>query len=206
LPSRKQKNNNNNDRELIARFQSGDIRAVDLLLSKYYKTIYQTFIFKGVPEVDASDFTQVLCMRLFRVLQNFEPKISFKSYLQRAIQNMFLDYLRRKLNQDVNRTSLYLNIYHTENKYDKILLDVTANQITPEPDDDIFEKELREIVCSCIAAIEHPIRRVLVCLWLDGYKRKTMAELLQIPFGTVNSTLEAGKKLLRMCVKEHYLN
>ncbi|MCC8165887.1 MAG: RNA polymerase sigma factor [Planctomycetes bacterium] len=74
------------DHEVIARFQKGDAAAYDELMLRYQDSVaVHMRRFSSVPEV-VEDLTQIVVIRAYRSLDNYEPRAPFISWL-RTIAN-----------------------------------------------------------------------------------------------------------------------
>jgi len=78
---------------------------------------------------------------------------------------------------------------------------ITENTL---PDQDTLYKELKIVIKTCLSQIKNRIMQQLVNCWLNGLKRKDMANLLDVSIGYVNGCLERGKSKFRNCIRENY--
>ncbi len=166
-----------NDLELIRRYQKGEERAFAELFSKYYPLAYKIFIMKGIPRTEAEDLTAEIFIKLIEALKSYRLEKPFEHYLRRVVRNRLFDYYRSK---KIEWLSLELHL-----------------SVRSQSED----RDFQEIVAHCLQRIKSLIRRAILLSWLEGYKRRQIAELLQLPIGTVHSNLERGKRDFRECVQ-----
>ena len=175
------KKNKEDDFALIRHYQQGDDRAFSELFHKFYPHVYQTFIMKGIPQTEAEDFTSEIFIKLLDALKNYRFEKPFEHYLRRIVRNKIFDFYRKK-------------------QIEWYLLDLQYSVATNS--NYIEQAELEEIINLCLQQIKSLTRRAIILLWLEGYKRRQIAETLTLPLGTVHSNLERGKDDFRNCIRD----
>jgi RNA polymerase sigma factor (sigma-70 family) len=192
---------NDHDIEWIMEYKQCHQDALTRLIKKYYIYIYKSFIYRGIPRIDAEDCTQDICLRLVRSLKNFEFRSTFKTFLDRAINNRWIDFISSR-SRNVVLISLYFKLLGEDSEIE--LIDILRNGESDDPEQNYKYQLLIRTLKKCLEQIKHPRQKKLVALWLDGHKRKYMADLLCIPIGSVHGDLERGKTRLRNCIKKNY--
>ena len=88
-------------------------------------------------------------------------------------------------------------------------LTVGLDEDTPEVEDDalgpedlLLQEASRQALMEALEALPVELREALVLRELEGLSYKEMAEVSQIPIGTVMSRLARGRKRLRRCLEE----
>jgi len=169
------------DRQLIQKYQNGSEEAFTKLFKKYYPLVYKVFLMKGLPESDADDLTEEIFIKLITALKNYLFNQKFEHYLHKVVRNKLIDYYRQN-----KRTCPFFEEQFIQDDSDvKINLD-----------------ELYCIIDYCLQTIISETRRTILVLWIRGYRRNQMAELLKLPIGTIHSNLERGKSRLRECIED----
>ncbi|MBN1154360.1 sigma-70 family RNA polymerase sigma factor [candidate division KSB1 bacterium] len=170
-----------NDLKLIHDYQNGNEDAFTLLFHKYYPIVCKIFMMKGVSQADSDDMTEEIFIKLITGLKSYHFDKNFDHYLNKIVRNKLIDYYRKS-----RRTCSFFEEQFIQDKsFDPINLE-----------------ELHDIIECCLQKIIDKIRRSILLLWIEGFKRAQMAELLNIPLGTVHSNLERGKIILRKCVED----
>lgn len=82
------------DRELAARFQSGDRAAFDQLVRRHQRGVWHLVRRYVKRDADASDVTQLVFVRAYRGLGTFRGAASVRSWLYRIGINCALSWLR----------------------------------------------------------------------------------------------------------------
>jgi len=192
---------------LIREYQNGDSQAFNRLLDgcRYWQYIFKGLRAKGVPVTQAEDYTQQICVRLMKGLKKFRFDCTFESFLNTIIVKQAINFYRSR-NKKVNGNRIKLQPLEE-------LLATADNETTPafdlpdlnapSPDADLLCQDVRRIIAACLRLFLNKTAKLIACLWLKGLKQRHITALLQIPFGTVGSQLERGKKRLRHCVKKN---
>lgn len=169
-----------NDFDLIRNYQQGAEQGFSELFLKYYPLVYKIFIIKGIPQAEAEDLTSEIFIKLIEALKTYRFEKPFPHYLRRVVRNRLFDFYRAK-------------------KIEWLPLELELSLKLKSSSGEEFD--LQEIVDHCLQQIKSLIRRAIILSWLEGYKRRQIAELLQLPIGTVHSNLERGKQDFRNCVQ-----
>ena len=139
----------------------------------------------------AEDLKQDAFLRVFEKRKSYEPKGRFSTFLWRIALNLCYDELRR-----LKRRREVLSVNDTE----------SGEGSTPEPTSewagpDVCTADLEEgeLVRQAIMQLPDIYRSVIVLRHYEDLKLARIAEILEIPEGTVNSRMaEALVRLSRM--------
>lgn len=83
------------DDELLERFDSGDVEAFGVLLSRYQVALYN-FILRSVRDTDtASDLLQEVFARVIQRADGFDRRAKFSTWLYTIARNQCIDHSRR---------------------------------------------------------------------------------------------------------------
>jgi RNA polymerase sigma-70 factor, ECF subfamily len=133
------------------------------------------------------DLKQETFTRLYQKRQQYEPTGRFSTYLWRIALNVCHDELRR-----VNRRKEFFPTTEEEGMEDFAVSEDSPDCAAADADD-------AEIVRRALVRLPEHYRTVLVLRHYEGLKIGKIAEILQIPLGTVNSRLAEGlARLTRM--------
>jgi len=188
------------DRELIARCQSGSREAFDQLIDRYQRRIY-TFAYRltGNPD-DAADVAADTFVRLYSSIGSFRGDSSFVTWLYRVVTNIFLDSRKRQR----NRTTLSLD---TVVQHDDCVVPRQIEDNSPSPQQLAETRDRSAALQSAIASLPEYQRVMIVLYHVDGLAYEEIAEALDLPIGTVKSRLNRARLALRQLldpVREQY--
>ena len=131
---------------------------------------------------DAQDVAQEACLRAFKFFGNFRGD-NARAWLLAIVRNTFYTWLRK------NRPSeLTLEL-------DDAALEIADPSVTAET---LHSRQGdAESVRRAIAALPVEFREIVVLREMEGFSYKEIAELANVPLGTVMSRLARARKLLQ---------
>lgn len=178
------------ERALIQRCKNGEIGAFDELVSRYEKRVFNFALRVTGNYHDAWDVAQEAFVRVFNSIQTFRGDAVFTTWVYRIVTNVYLD--ERKKSKSHRLTSLDEYIELDEN--------AVARQIEDEgplPEEIVENKERDRVVQRAIASLPD-YQRVIVTLYHVQHRSyEEIAEILQLPIGTVKSRLNRARLALQ---------
>lgn len=178
------------ERQLIERSRRGDVAAFDKLVRLYEKSVYNTAYRLSGSHDDASDIAQEAFVRSWNNLKSFRGDSAFSTWLYRIVTNVFLDDRKRK------RARPHRSL---DEAYD---LDESSVQRqyedpTPGPEALAENEERRRILERAIQTLPEAQRVMVVLYHTQGLAYEEIAEITQLPMGTVKSRLNRARLALR---------
>jgi RNA polymerase sigma-70 factor, ECF subfamily len=135
------------------------------------------------------DLTQEAFARLFDKRRHYEPSGRFSTYLWRLALNLCYDELRR-----TRRRQELLAAGHPAEEPDS---GGESPADEPSPDAQTASHEEHEMVRRAVVRLPEIYRAVLVLRHYEGLKTARIAEILEVPEGTVHSRLAEALARLR---------
>lgn len=83
------------DRELVARYQRGDVAALDQLVERHQRPLYGYLVNLTRNPTEADDLFQEVWMRVIRKLDGYQDQ-NFGGWLMRIAHNLTVDRIRRR--------------------------------------------------------------------------------------------------------------
>ena len=158
----------------------------------FLDALYRTGLRMTRSEAEAEDLVQETYIRAFRSRDQFTPGTNLKAWLFRILTNTFINQYRRKAARpetteldDVEESILYRH-----------MRDVSPGSSSPDPERELIDKTLSSEVKEALEALPEKFRTTLL-LDVEGFSYKEIAEVLDIPIGTVMSRLHRGRKFLQ---------
>lgn len=158
----------------------------------FLDALYRTGLRMTRSEAEAEDLVQETYIRAFRFRQQFTPGTNLKAWLFRILTNTFINQYRRKAARpetteldDVEESILYRH-----------MRDVSPGSSSPDPEAELIDNTLSSEVKEALEALPEKFRTTLL-LDVEGFSYKEIAEMLDIPIGTVMSRLHRGRKFLQ---------
>ena len=158
----------------------------------FLDALYRTALRMTRSEAEAEDLVQETYIRAFRFRAQFAPGTNLKAWLFRILTNTFINEYRRKAARpdtteldDVDESILYRH-----------MREVSPGSSSPDPEAEVIDNALSSEVKEALEALPEKFRTTLL-LDVEGFSYKEIAEMLEIPIGTVMSRLHRGRKILQ---------
>jgi RNA polymerase sigma-70 factor (ECF subfamily) len=181
------------DALLVAQARAGDRSSFDALILRHQDRVYNmAFRMLGHRE-DALDVAQEIFVTIFRSLDRFEEKARFSTWLYRVTVNRCRDELRRRTT--VKHTRPRSLEASTARDPDGRADDPPAGGASPL--EGAVAHETEELVAGAIRELPEDAREVLVMRDVEDLSYTEIADVLEIPVGTVRSRLNRARTLLR---------
>lgn len=164
-------------------YRNGEFEA---LVRPHLDSIYRlAYRFTGHRE-DAEDLVQELLLHLYRGPQDLAQIAALRPWLKRALYHLFVDQWRRR-----RRTPFG----HLHDEPWEALFENAAG--AAGPDRDTQAAQLRRRVLHALYGLDKKHRALLVLHDMEGRELPELAELLQLPLGTLKSRLFRARRKLR---------
>lgn len=168
---------------LIRRLQSGDLSALGTLFESFKDGVFRTAWAITRDERAAEDILQECFVRLHRYAASVDPQRPLKPWLYRVTVNLSYDWLTKK---------------QALQPLDDVLEWLSGlSNVFPAPDHKAEEQELHRMVRDVIAELPTSHQTVVVLFYLENLSLEEVAEVLEVPVGTVKSRLHYARKRLR---------
>ena len=154
---------------------------------------------------DAEDLVQEAYLKAYKYYDKFEPGTNFKAWLFKILKNTFINNYRKR--QRVPPQSDFADI---EDAFESRVSDEVSGKIK-SPEQELLENVLDEDVQRALDELPEDYRMAVVLADLEGFSYKEIAEILEVPLGTVMSRLYRGRKrmeaeMLRYAREHGYLS
>lgn len=178
------------EKQLIERSRRGDVAAFDKLVRRYERTVYNVAYRLSGSHDDASDIAQEAFVRAWNNLKSFRGEAQFSTWIHRIVTNVFLDDRKKKRSRPT--TSLDESMELDENTVTRQFEDAS-----PGPEALMEGEERRMILEKAIHTLPEAQRVMIVMYHNQGLAYEEIADLTQLPIGTVKSRLNRARLALR---------
>jgi RNA polymerase sigma-70 factor (ECF subfamily) len=183
----------NDDAQLISQALAGQTAAFGQLVQKYQDRLYNTVVHVAGNAEDAKDVVQEAFVQAFLKLESFQGASAFYTWLYRIAFNVAATQRRRR---GAMRTAEKAAIA------DGQVRGFDGAPRSDAPGEHLEQEERCRQVRHAIARLPEEYRTVLVLREMEGYCYETIAEVLDLPVGTVRSRLHRARMQLREQLKE----
>ncbi|EEB79192.1 RNA polymerase sigma factor RpoE [marine gamma proteobacterium HTCC2148] len=178
----------------MARVQTGDSRAFDLLVLKYQHKIF-SLIGRYVHDADeVQDVAQEAFIKAYRALPKFRGDSQFYTWLYRIAVNTAKNHLvsrsRRPPGSDVDVEDAE---YYEGGA---ALRDIET------PENALFGAELKQVVEAAISDLPDDLRTAVTLREFDGLSYEDIADIMDCPVGTVRSRIFRAREAIDNKVRE----
>lgn len=175
----------------MLRAQNGEPAAFGQLVERYMERAYYTALGLVSSHDDALDLSQEAFARAFRARASIDAERPFFPWLYQIIRRLCFNHTRDRATR---RRKL--------ERAGSWLADTTMGRAPAGPERDLERAELRRRVEEAIERLSPREREVLVLREFEGLRYAEIAELVDIPIGTVMSRLYAARRALARELEE----
>lgn len=166
------------EQQLIRLAQRGDSKALALLLRQHYAFLYKYLLKITLHPQTAEDLTQESMLRCVEKIRLYNGKSKFSSWLITIATNLYMDQLRRlkrerdwKEQEEADTRKLRWQSQHATDGWSDIM--------------------------EAFGELTQEMRVPIILKHIYGYAYEEIAQMLDIPLGTVKSRIHNGLRQLR---------
>lgn len=167
-----------------------DPREFERQAMPFLTPLYNTALRMTRNAQDAEDLVQETYLRAYRSFEQFTPGTNLKAWLFRILKNSFINEYRRKKAQPAEE-----EFGAVEESFES-RIDADRYPPTKNPEEVALERSMDENVKRALDELPPDYRMAVVLADLEEFSYREIAEILEIPIGTVMSRLYRGRKLL----------
>ena len=170
------------DQDLLERFERD---VLPLLSSLYGAALRMTR-----NPADAEDLLQETTLRAYRGFSSFQEGTNLKAWLYRILTNSFINIYRKKQREPKT-------VDGPEDLDEWFLFDrLGAQSVQRSAEEDVLENIPDADVKSALESIPDNFRMAVLLADVEGFSYKEIADITDVPIGTVMSRLHRGRKAL----------
>jgi RNA polymerase sigma-70 factor (ECF subfamily) len=169
---------------------------------EYAPQLYSTALRMTRNAADAEDLVQETMMRGYRSFDTFTEGTNLRAWLYRILTNAFINRYRSKQRRpvetdlaDVEDLYLYKRVTTLEN---------AAASLSAE--DQFLDLFTDDEVKSAVEDLPDTFKLPVLLADVEGFAYKEIAEMLEIPVGTVMSRLHRGRKAMQKQLYEYAMS
>lgn len=186
--------NEEKDQDLVKRTLRGDNKAFEMIIRKYQQPLLG-YVGRMVGQREAAlDFTQDVFVKAYSSLRSYKPRYKFSTWLFKIASNLVIDHWRKKkilafsLSEPLGRED------------DGLTLEVPDDE-PPVPH--TFEQaELQRRIETAVERVPGPLRELFVWRHVNELSYEEMAEIKDLPLGTIKNRVFQAKEMIRRLLEE----
>ena len=142
---------------------------------------------------DAEDLVQETYLRAFRGFGGFREGTNLKAWLYKILTNTYINIYRAKKRRPDEQTLDELEDFSLYRRIGG--LEAVAADRSPETE--VLESIPEESIKQAIEDLPEQFRMAVLLADVEGFSYKEIAEIMDVPIGTVMSRLHRGRKQLQ---------
>jgi RNA polymerase sigma-70 factor (ECF subfamily) len=163
------------------------------LAMPYMDALYSAALRMTRKPADAEDLVQETYLRAFRGFGGFQEGTNLKAWLYKILTNTFINTYRAK-----KRRPDETELDDTEDFYlFRRLGGLEAAAAGRTPETEVLEAIPEEVVKEALEALPEQFRMAVLLADVEGFSYKEIAQITDVPIGTVMSRLHRGRKQLQ---------
>jgi RNA polymerase sigma-70 factor, ECF subfamily len=136
---------------------------------------------------DAEDLVQETFLRAYRGFAGFEEGTNLKAWLYRILTNTFINAYRKRQRQPVTVS---------EQEVEDRSLFERLGESGPSAEAEVLERLPDDDVKEALDSLSEGFRLAVLLADVEGFSYKEIAEIMDVPIGTVMSRLHRGRRAL----------
>ncbi|MBN2493406.1 MAG: sigma-70 family RNA polymerase sigma factor [Deltaproteobacteria bacterium] len=158
---------------------------------EHLDALYGTALRMTADRATAEDLVQDTYLRALRFRHKFEPGTNLRAWMFRMMVNLHINKCRRERRGR--------QIHEGLERHDMAERVLPSEKMAPtrRPEEYFFERMMSDDVARALDALPRDFKMVVLLADINGFRYSQIAEILNIPVGTVMSRLHRGRRLLR---------
>jgi RNA polymerase sigma-70 factor (ECF subfamily) len=159
---------------------------------QYMGSLYSAALRMTRNPSDAEDLVQETYLKAYRAFGTFQEGTNLKSWLYKILTNTFINSYRAK-----RRRPTETELDDVEDLY--LYRRLGGNQATSlgrSAEDLVLDRFTESDVKTAVESLPEAFRLAVLLADVEGFSYKEIAEILEVPIGTVMSRLHRGRRAL----------
>jgi RNA polymerase sigma-70 factor, ECF subfamily len=180
------------DQQVVRLARDGSERAYRELIGRYQRPVF-SLIYRMVRDRErAEDLAQDTFIKVLNNIDRYRPEFKFSSWIFKIAHNTSLDHLRKKEPETLSLDG---------SPHAPTAAETEASTITPESGDETPEqytlnRELGAAIEGALGTLRTEYRTAIVLCHVEGRPYEEIAEIMDVPLGTVKTYIHRGRKEL----------
>lgn len=159
------------------------------IYNAFYSEILNYVSYKMSNRMVAEDITSEVFVKVYKNLNSYDnSKAQFNTWLYFVTNNTIIDYWRK----NNNVTNVSISEYVNDEGKETMQFEADYNDVN-----DIESKELRESISKAFEGLKPKYQKVATLLFLEQKKYDEIAEICNIPMGSVKGMINRCRAMLQ---------
>jgi RNA polymerase sigma-70 factor (ECF subfamily) len=181
------------DEQLLSRVRhSGDILAFEQLVHRYERPLFR-YLLRYLHDASlADDILQATLLRLYQRCDTYIENRPVRPWLYSIATHLAVDALRSK----ARHATTSLDAVHGDDEHEERVLRNLLEITAPSPLEELEIDERAQWIRKEVQRLPERLRIVVLLIYFEGLTFHEVAEVLQLPLGTVKTRVHAALKIL----------
>lgn len=188
------------DQEVVQHAVMGRDSAYRELIQRYQRPVF-SLVYRMVRDRElAEDLTQETFIKVLNAIDSYRPEFKFSSWIFKIANNAAIDQLRK-------RSLDTLSLDGSPHAESADAIEATTLQIGDAREsalDEVASRELGSQIDKAVARLRPEYRSCILLRHVDGRPYEEIAEMLDLPLGTVKTYIHRARNELRILLAEAY--
>ncbi len=167
------------------------------LAMEYMPSLYTAAMRMTKNPTDAEDLVQETYLKAYRGFSSFEAGTNLKAWLYRILTNTYINMYRAR-----QRRPEETKVPEIEDLYLFKRLGSPSSGLGRSAEDQALDKFTDQDVKLAIESLPEAFRIAVILSDVEGFSYKEIAEITQVPVGTVMSRIHRGRKALQQALHQ----
>lgn len=186
-PSRRM-NTADPDHELVRLARDGDMRAFEALMVKYQRRVARHVTRWVKRPSDVEDVVQDVFIKAYRGLASFKGESSFYTWIYQIARNTSFNFVTRQQKHVVLRDDMASD--------DAPDFEESVGSDHEDPERGMLARQISDTVEAAMKRLQPDLAEALILYEVEGKPYKEIAQMLQIPIGTVRTRIFRAREFI----------
>jgi RNA polymerase sigma-70 factor (ECF subfamily) len=179
------------DHKLVERCLLGDDAAWETVVSSYGRRIYNLSYRYTNRKEEAEDLTQEILIRVYQNLKSYRSEAgSFQNWILRVARNLIIDHYRQ------------IRRYPQTGGSEELEAMNISDDTIPNPQRAAEQVEASQFLQNGLQSLSPELKEAIILRDLEGMAYHDIADVLNVPEGTVKSRINRGRlELAKLLMK-----
>lgn len=182
------------DNALVRRALKGDRKAFEMIILRYQQPLLNYLGRLTGDREQAQDFTQEVFLKVHSSLSSFEPRFKFSTWLFKIASNFMIDFWRKKR---ISAVSL-----DRARSDEETLLSLQVPDAGPQVAKKYELTQIKKRIEAALERVPEELRELFVLRHINEFSYEEIAEIKELPVGTVKNRVFQTKEILRGLLEE----
>ncbi len=159
----------------------------------YMSALYSAALRMTRNPADAEDLVQETYLRAYRGFGGFQEGTNLKAWLYKILSNTFINTYRARKRRPQETDLDEGEDFYLFNR----LRGLEAVEAGRTPETDVLDQMPEDVVKTALEELPDQFRMAVLLADVEGFSYKEIADIMDVPIGTVMSRLHRGRKQLQ---------